>query len=164
MFNPLDTSAHSIAYALAAITERANAKDWYVLLYNMETTEYDNEIVFMTLDEAYEEFAKHTASYDNQRVEIMFAPEDGDQEFSDNCVVKFKTSPRRIILYDDYEDYLAYTDAPADLVQAAIDHKNDMLIKDLPIASDFEEMIDFLNDKGFVLYHPDTEPDETYYW
>jgi len=76
--------------AKAAVKERANVKDWYVLKYDTETTEYNNEIVFKTLDEAVKEFNETEPSYKNERVELMFAPEDGDPDFGDNVVVNYK--------------------------------------------------------------------------
>jgi hypothetical protein len=77
--------------ARAAVKARANAKDWYVLKYDTKTTDYNNEIIFKTLDEAVKEFSETEPSYADERVELMFAPEDGDPDFGDNVVINYKT-------------------------------------------------------------------------
>lgn len=74
-----------------AILNRANCKDWYVLKYDLKTTAYNNEIVFKTLKEAEEEFENTQPSYEGERIEIIFSPEESDEEFFDNKLVKCKT-------------------------------------------------------------------------
>jgi hypothetical protein len=76
--------------AKAAVKKRATVNDWYVLKYDIETTAYNNEIVFKTLDEAVKEFSETEPSYKNERVELMFAPEGDDPDFEDNVVVNYK--------------------------------------------------------------------------
>jgi hypothetical protein len=88
--------------AKAAVKARAEVKDWYVLKYDTETTAYNNEIVFKTLDEAVKEFSETEPSYKNERVELIFAPEDGDPDFGDNVVVNYKE-------YKEEDDSLATT-------------------------------------------------------
>lgn len=57
---------------------------------------------------------------------------------------------RIINLYDCEEDYLVKTDAPKEEILKALEHKNQMLIDDDPkFRSDFEEMQDYLQSKGF---------------
>ena len=56
----------------------------------MKTTSYNNEIVFKTFKEACEEFEQTEPSYADERVELMFSPQQGDKEFSDNILIKFK--------------------------------------------------------------------------
>ena len=73
-----------------AIKLRANKKDWYVLKYDTRTTEYNNEIVFKTLAEAYDEFVKSEPSYLDERIELIFAPEENDVLFGDNMVINYK--------------------------------------------------------------------------
>lgn len=77
-------------YALEAVHNRCNEKDWYVLKYDVVTTEYNNTIVFKTLAEAYTEFLKTESSYPEERIELMFAPQMGDEEFDDNIVINYK--------------------------------------------------------------------------
>ena len=76
---------------IEAISERADKKDWYVLKYDVKTTEYNNEIVFKTLDEAEEEWKKTEPSYQNERIELIFSPEENDPEFGENLLIKYKT-------------------------------------------------------------------------
>ena len=76
--------------AKAAVKERATVNDWYVLKYDTETTAYNNEIVFKTLDEAAKEFSETEPSYADERIELIFAPEMDDPDFGDNVVVNYK--------------------------------------------------------------------------
>ena len=76
---------------IEAISERADKKDWYVLKYDVKTTEYNNEIVFKTLDEADEEWKKTKPSYQDERIELIFSPEENDPEFGENLLIKYKT-------------------------------------------------------------------------
>jgi len=77
--------------AEAAVKERADVKDWYVLKYDTKTTEYNNEIVFKTLDEAVKEFSETEPSYADERIELIFAPEIDDPDYGDNVVINYKT-------------------------------------------------------------------------
>lgn len=76
---------------IEAISERADKKDWYVLKYDVKTTEYNNEIVFKNLDEAEEEWRKTKPSYRDERIELIFSPEENDPEFGENLLIKYKT-------------------------------------------------------------------------
>lgn len=76
---------------IEAISERADKKDWYILKYDVKTTEYNNEIVFKTLDEAEEEWKKTEPSYKDERIELIFSPEENDPEFGENLLIKYKT-------------------------------------------------------------------------
>ena len=76
--------------ALEAVQNRAKEKDWYVLKYDMRTTEYNNEIVFKTMEEAYQEFLATESNYPEERIELIFAPSLDDPEFGDNIVVNYK--------------------------------------------------------------------------
>lgn len=73
-----------------AVEMRANKKDWYVLKYNTKTTEYNNEIVFKTLNEAYKEFMNTNPTCLDERIELIFSPDRDDTVFSDNIVVNYK--------------------------------------------------------------------------
>lgn len=73
-----------------AIKERKNCKDWYVLHYNTKTTEYLNEIVFKTLEEAKKEFNEATFLCDEDRIELIFSPEENDKEYYDNIIIDCK--------------------------------------------------------------------------
>ena len=76
--------------AIQAIQSRADEKDWYVLKYDMHTTDYNNQIVFKTLSEAWEEFIETESSYPEERIELIFSPQDDDPDFGDNIVVNYK--------------------------------------------------------------------------
>ena len=99
--------------AKAAVKARANVNDWYVLKYDTETTAYNNEIVFKTLDEAVKEFKETEPSYKNERVELMFAPEDGDPDFGDNVVVNYKE-------FKEEDDSLATTIAITNTINSTL--------------------------------------------
>lgn len=72
------------------IEERKNENEWYVLKYDVETTGYNNDIVFKTYDEALKEFDATNPSYENERIELIFSP---DEEYGDNMIVMSKTLP-----------------------------------------------------------------------
>lgn len=76
--------------AKLAIEKRANHKDWYVLKYDVKTTAYNNEIEFMEYGQALLKFNETEASYEDERIELIFAPEEGDPTFGDNIVVMYK--------------------------------------------------------------------------
>lgn len=73
----------------------------------------------------------------------------------------------RIINLFDYEtNCLVETNAPEEEIRNAIAHKNQMLENDDPsFRSDFEEMQDYLHNKGYTfeqIGYPDEI--ERYYW
>lgn len=86
----LPFSKENVEYAKKAIEERAEQKCWYVLHYDTHTTEYLNEIEFMTYEEACKKFKKEQSYTIADRVELMFAPFNDDEEFDHNIVVNNK--------------------------------------------------------------------------
>jgi len=62
-----------------------------------------------------------------------------------------KTNNKRIInLFDCDTNFLVETDAPKEEIIKALQHKNEMLINDDPnFRCDFEEMQDYLWEKGY---------------
>jgi len=78
------------ASAIQAVQSRADEKDWYVLKYDMHTTDYNNQIVFKTMGEAWKEFLETESSYPEERIELIFSPQDDDPDFEDNIVVNYK--------------------------------------------------------------------------
>ena len=57
---------------------------------------------------------------------------------------------RIINLHDCESDYLVRTDAPKEEIMKALEHKNQMLVDDDPsFRSDFEEMQDYLQSRGY---------------
>lgn len=57
---------------------------------------------------------------------------------------------RLINLFDSETDFLVETNAPVEEIKKAIKHKNEMLINyDPSFRSDFEEMQDYLNSRGY---------------
>lgn len=73
---------------------------------------------------------------------------------------------RVINLHDDYTDYLAVTDAPREIIEEAIEYKNEMLVRDDPLfRSDFEEMQEYVRARGYNLEEIGYAQDfDTYYW
>ena len=58
---------------------------------------------------------------------------------------------RIINLYDCDTNFLVKTNAPVDEIEKALDYKNEMLENDDPnFRSDFEEMQEFLETKGYT--------------
>lgn len=84
---------------MAALNKRYNEKDWYVLRYDANTTEYHNEIVFKNLYEAYEEFKKTEPFYKNEIVELIFSPQNNDLEFGENLIVNQKIFSGKMKVY-----------------------------------------------------------------
>lgn len=73
---------------------------------------------------------------------------------------------RVINLHDDHTDYLAVTNAPREIIEEAVEYKNEMLAKDDPLfRSDFEEMQEYVRSKGYKLEEIGYVQDfDTYYW
>jgi len=88
--NVLSNLDVDLTRAIQAVQSRADEKDWYVLKYDMNTTDYNNQIVFKTLGEAWQEFQETESSYPEERIELIFAPQDDDPDFGDNIVVNYK--------------------------------------------------------------------------
>ena len=73
-----------------AIEKRGETNSWYVLHFDVKNADYLNEIEFKSYSEAVEQFEKETPINDNDRVELIFSPEETDNEFSDNIILKTK--------------------------------------------------------------------------
>lgn len=73
---------------------------------------------------------------------------------------------RMINLFDDENNLLVQTNAPAEEIRNALDYKNEMLINDDPsFRSDFEEMQEYLWNKGYIFEQVGYVEDiEGYYW
>lgn len=73
---------------------------------------------------------------------------------------------RLINLHDCDTDFLVETNAPAEEIQNALEHKNQMLENDDPtFRSDFEEMQDYLQNKGYTFEQIGYINEiESYYW
>lgn len=73
---------------------------------------------------------------------------------------------RMINLFDDENNLLVQTNAPAEEIRNALDYKNEMLINDDPsFRSDFEEMQEYLWNKGYIFEQVGYIEDiEGYYW
>lgn len=72
------------------IDKRDIKLDFYVLVYNVITTEYLNEIVFQTYQEALKKFHRINIADANTVVEIIFSPQEDDKEYYDNVVIMRK--------------------------------------------------------------------------
>lgn len=88
---------------LLAIGKHKNSLDWYVLLYDMQTLEYRNEIEFMTYNKAKALFDKLTPT-GNIRVELVFSAQEDEDDFVnnfgvDNVLVEYKwlDAPRKTV-------------------------------------------------------------------
>ena len=73
---------------------------------------------------------------------------------------------RIINLFDDDTNFLVKTNAPEEEIRNAIDHKNQMLENDDPsFRSDFEEMQEYLQNKGYEFDQIGYVNEiESYYW
>ena len=73
---------------------------------------------------------------------------------------------RIINLFDNETNFLVETNAPEEEIRNAIAHKNQMLENDDPsFRSDFEEMQDYLQNKGYTFNSFGyIEEIEGYYW
>ncbi len=73
---------------------------------------------------------------------------------------------RIINLFDDYTNFLVKTNAPEEEIRNAIAHKNQMLKNDDPsFRSDFEEMQEYLQNKGYDFKQIGyVDGIERYYW
>ena len=87
---------NELEWAKNAFKLRKMQKCWYVLKYDIETTQYNNEIVFKNFFEAFEEFENTYPSYTDERIELIFSPEENDTEFSENIVVNYKYNGNKI--------------------------------------------------------------------
>lgn len=64
---------------LMFLLEHANEESFYVLHYDVETTEYLNEIVVTTLGQAVEKFAVSKPKKVTDRIELIYTPLDLDE-------------------------------------------------------------------------------------
>lgn len=73
---------------------------------------------------------------------------------------------RIINLYDDDTNFLVETNAPEEEIENAIEYKNQMLENDDPsFRSDFEEMQEYLQNKGYEFDQIGYVNEiESYYW
>ena len=88
--NPLSEDVYIKAEAESAIKSRRDDNCWYVLHYNTQNTFYLNKIEFLSLREAVALFLGSEPLSAEDRIELMFAPEDDDEIFGDNIVVAWK--------------------------------------------------------------------------
>ena len=119
-------------YAITAVQSRADEKDWYVLKYDVVSTEYNNTIVFKTLGQAYKEFMETESSYPEERIELIFAPEAGDPDFDENIVVNYKlykggerlTSLEQLLIdwANDNIDNLCTWDGPRAVIKELLEY------------------------------------------
>ena len=72
------------------IDKRDIKLDFYILVYNVITTEYLNEIIFQTYQEALKKFHETNITDANTVVEIIFSPQEDDKEYYDNVVIMRK--------------------------------------------------------------------------
>lgn len=72
---------------LEIIENRKNELDWYVLKYDLKTTDYNNDIVFKTYEEALKEFNQTKSSYKDEKIEIIFSPQEDDPLYYDNELI-----------------------------------------------------------------------------
>ncbi len=80
-FNPLNNDLN-----LEEIMKRKNNKEFYVLHYDLKTTEYLNEIEFVNLNTAIMQY-KGTTPKKGERIEIMYAPVNNCEN---NAVIAWK--------------------------------------------------------------------------
>lgn len=72
------------------INERGNELDFYVLVYNKKTTEYLNDIIFQTYQEALEKFYVTNTENQDVVVELIFSPQKNDKKYCDNVIIMRK--------------------------------------------------------------------------
>lgn len=83
-----------------AIKNEPDVKQWYVLKYNMSNGAYNNEIVIKTHEEALVEFNQTFPRDENERIELMFTPDDGD-----NIVAFVKTLKEGHYIVETWSQY-----------------------------------------------------------
>lgn len=82
---------YSISGLQELIKTRGDEYDWYVLRYDLETTSYNNKIVFKKYKDALEEFNNSEPEYPKERIELIFSPLAEDEEYFDNELIMYKT-------------------------------------------------------------------------
>ena len=86
-YNPFEKE--DMEYIEEIIKNRANNdNEFYVLHYDVETSDYLNEIVFTDLKTAVAIFEGSTQINENDRIELIFSPD--DEEFGENVVMAWK--------------------------------------------------------------------------
>ena len=86
-YNPFNNE--DMEYVKEIIKTRAdNDNEFYVLHYDVENSDYLNEIVFTDLKTAVAIFEGSTQINNNDRIELIFSPD--DDEFGDNVVMAWK--------------------------------------------------------------------------
>ena len=71
-----------------AIEMLGELPDWYVLLYNVLTGDYENEIVTMPYAEAKALFDKTDPPSENVRVELIFSPQETPANENESKFIK----------------------------------------------------------------------------
>ena len=70
--------------------KRGHLNDWYVLRFDMKTTDYNNNIVFQNYQDAFEKFKGFEPRYKEERIELIFAPTEDDKTYKDNELIIVK--------------------------------------------------------------------------
>lgn len=86
-FNPL---TEEVDYVHVIERKRGLENVFYVLHYDVKTGKYLNEIISVPLKTAIALYDGSVPLNENDRIELIFAPVDGDDEFSDNVVMAWK--------------------------------------------------------------------------
>ena len=76
----LINSEENYKEAKHVIETRRHKLEWYVLHYDVKTTEYLNEIEFKFYEDALKEFNNAIPINDDDRIELIYSPLDGDYE------------------------------------------------------------------------------------
>ncbi len=119
------------------------------------------------LNKAYSEVGKNEAVIKEYLIRSINDIEalkyyDCDDEKEDKPLPKKLLSKERVIvLKDDYERLYVFTNAPAEVIKEAIEHRNNVLLSEDSPVSDFEIIQEYLNAKGYTFEETNIED---YYW
>lgn len=120
------------------INTRQNELEWYILHFNVLTTDYENEIIFTTYEEALNNFLKAKPYHCYDRIELIYSPMD---ETKENVVIFSKQQTLRTIL-DKYRDVVVYEDKDIIIIDSASSTSLRVVCEELKINYEGDNVVD----------------------
>lgn len=120
------------------INTRQSELEWYVLHFNVLTTDYENEIIFTTYEEALAKFLKAKPYHCYDRIELIYSPMD---QIKDNVVVFSKQQTLKTIL-DKYQDVVVYEDKDIIIIDSASSTSLRVVCEELKINYEGDNVVD----------------------
>lgn len=158
-------------YILKQIIEEAyNNKPLCVLFTKKHCYKVSNKDAKKALNDAYSEVGKNETVIkeylirsinDIEALKYYDYDDKGFEKEYKSMPKSLISKERVIVLKDDYERLYVFTNAPAEVMEEAIEHRDNVLLNEDSPASDFEIIQEYLNAKGYTFEETNIEE---YYW